>query len=88
MPGGFTVVLVKKECVSDVVTNGFNTIAIRMPDDDFILEMFENNKRHGISFKNNSKELIEFRTPNMTHNPILWQNYITFFYYLLEYVKN
>ena len=41
MPGGFTVVLVKKECVSDVITNGFNTIAIRMPDDDFILEVIE-----------------------------------------------
>ena len=41
MPGGFTVVLVKRECVSDVITNGFNTIAIRMPDDDFILEVIE-----------------------------------------------
>lgn len=41
MPGGFTVVLVKKECVSDVITNGFNTIAIRMPDDDFILEVIK-----------------------------------------------
>ena len=41
MPGGFTVVLVKKECVSYVITNGFNTIAIRMPDDDFILEVIE-----------------------------------------------
>ena len=41
MPGGFTVVLVKKEYVSDVITNGFNTIAIRMPDDDFILEVIK-----------------------------------------------
>ena len=39
MPGGFTVVLNKKECVSDVITNGFNTIALRMPDDAFILEV-------------------------------------------------
>lgn len=41
MPGGFTIVLNKKECVSDVITNGFKTIAIRMPDDEFILEVIK-----------------------------------------------
>lgn len=49
------------------------------------VDMFSNNKRYGIIFKNQKKDLIEFRTPNMTDNPILWQNYITFFYYLLMY---
>lgn len=39
MPGGFTVILNKKECVSDAITNGFKTIALRMPDDAFILEV-------------------------------------------------
>lgn len=61
---------------------------IKQYDNTYILELFTNNKRHGISFKNIPKDLIEFRTPNMTSNPILWQNYITFFYYLLDYVKN
>ena len=41
MPGGFTVVLNKKEHVSDVITNGFKTIALRMPDDEFILEVIK-----------------------------------------------
>lgn len=50
--------------------------------------MFSNNKRYGISFKNEIKDLIEFRTPNMTSNPILWQNYITLFYYLLEFANS
>ena len=56
-------------------------------DDDFILESFYNNKRYGVALKNETKNLIEFRTPNMTSNPILWQNYITFFYYLLEFAS-
>lgn len=41
-------------------------------------------KRYGINFKKKPKELIEFRTPNATSNIILWQNYITTFYYLLK----
>lgn len=49
-----------------------------------ILEVFSNNKKYGIVFKTDKKDLIEFRTPNMTSNPILWQNYITTFYYLLK----
>lgn len=52
-------------------------------DKDLILERFENQKRYGISFKTSKKDLIEFRTPNGTSNPILWQNYITLFYYLI-----
>ncbi len=51
--------------------------------DDGIVDMFSNNKRYGVVFKTEGKDLIEFRTPNMTSNPILWQNYVTTFYYLL-----
>lgn len=39
MPGGFTVVLNKKESVSDIITNGFHTIALRMPNDAFLLDV-------------------------------------------------
>lgn len=51
--------------------------------DDGVIEMFSNNKRYGIVFKTENKDLIEFRSPNMTSNPIYWQNYVTTFYYLL-----
>lgn len=39
MPGAFTIVLKKKEEIADYVTNGLPTIAIRMPDDKFVLEI-------------------------------------------------
>lgn len=39
MPGAITLVFVKKENVSDEITNGFNTIAIRMPDDKWICSL-------------------------------------------------
>lgn len=58
-----------------------------MPD-EMLLEPFTEQKRYGIALKNKTKNLIEFRTPNATSNPILWQNYITFFYYLLMYSKS
>ena len=45
MPGGFTIVLNKKENVSDEITNGFKTIALRMPDDEFICEVIRRLKR-------------------------------------------
>lgn len=57
-------------------------------DDDGIIEMFSNNKRYGVVFKTDGKDLVEFRTPNMTDNPILWQNYITTFYYLLRFATS
>lgn len=41
MPGAFTIILKKREEVADYVTNGFETIGLRMPEDDFILEMME-----------------------------------------------
>ncbi len=53
-------------------------------DDDYILESYSDNKRYGVVFKTKDPGLIEFRTPNATSNPILWQNYITAFYYLVK----
>lgn len=53
--------------------------------DSAAVDMFSNHKRYGVSFKTNDKDLIEFRTPNMTSNPIYWQNYISTFYYLLMF---
>lgn len=41
MPGAFTIVLKKKDVISDEVTNGFDTIAIRMPNDQDVLKMIE-----------------------------------------------
>lgn len=41
MPGGFTLILKRKDTVKDYVTNGFDTIACRMPDDTFILNMIQ-----------------------------------------------
>lgn len=52
--------------------------------DNAVIELFTNQKRYGISFKDSPKDLIEFRTPNMTSNPIYWQNYINTFYHLLS----
>ena len=39
MPGAITIVVNKKENVPNFVTNGKSTIAIRMPDDDFVLSL-------------------------------------------------
>lgn len=61
---------------------------MNIADDRTMVEMFTHHKRHGINFKKNPKELIEFRTPNSTHNIVLWQNYITTFYYLLKLAAN
>lgn len=41
MPGAFTIILKKKASVEDEYTNGFDTIACRMPEDDFILKMID-----------------------------------------------
>lgn len=41
MPGAFTIILKKKESLPDYITNGFNTVGIRMPDDAFNLELIE-----------------------------------------------
>lgn len=61
--------------------------AIKAYGADSAVELFSNTKRRGIGFKE-KENLIEFRTPNATNNPILWQNYITTFYYLLTFSKS
>lgn len=64
------------------------SLELKAYSEDYLIEKYTNQKRSGICFKNNSKKLIEIRTPNSTINPILWQNYVTFFYYLIEYSKS
>ena len=44
-PGALTLILNKKPCVPDFVTNGFKTIAIRVPNDDFILNVLKTLKK-------------------------------------------
>lgn len=56
-------------------------------DDEAAIDLFSDNKRYGVVFKS-KQDLIEFRTPNMTSNPILMQNYITAFYYLLKFATS
>ncbi|MBQ0065973.1 MAG: threonylcarbamoyl-AMP synthase [Firmicutes bacterium] len=41
LPGALTLVLKKKESVSDAYTNGMDTIAIRIPDVDFIINLIK-----------------------------------------------
>lgn len=39
MPGAITLILKKKEVVKEYVTNGLDTIGIRMPDDAFLIDL-------------------------------------------------
>ena len=39
MPGPLTLIFNRKETVSPYITNGFDTIGIRCPDDPFVLEL-------------------------------------------------
>lgn len=39
MPGALTLVLKKRMVIPDFATNGKDTIAIRMPDDEFVLQL-------------------------------------------------
>ncbi len=41
MPGALTLVLNKKDTVEDSFVNGFKTIAIRIPDDRFVLRLLK-----------------------------------------------
>ncbi len=41
MPGALTIVFPKKESVAEEVTNGLSTIAIRMPNDPWILNVID-----------------------------------------------
>ncbi len=55
--------------------------------DNASVNIFRNQKRYGIAFKDQDKDLIEFRTPNMSNNPVYFQNYINTFYYLIMAVS-
>jgi len=41
MPGSITIILRKKDCVGQAMTNGRDTIGIRIPDDDFVLKLID-----------------------------------------------
>lgn len=41
MPGAFTIILKKKATLPAYLTNGFETIGIRMPDDAFVLALIQ-----------------------------------------------
>ena len=41
MPGSITIIYKKKDIISDLITKGKDTIAIRMPDDKWILELIK-----------------------------------------------
>lgn len=41
MPGALTIVFKKKSNLDEYVTNGFGTVAVRMPDDKFVLALIE-----------------------------------------------
>ena len=41
MPGAFTIILKKKKGLPEYLTNGFDTIGIRMPDDAFVLDVIK-----------------------------------------------
>ena len=45
MPGPITIIFKKKDCVKDYVTQGKDTIGIRVPDDEFILELIKDLKK-------------------------------------------
>lgn len=55
----------------------------------FLKSSLLNKKSHSISIKDlpdkYSRQILEFRMPNGCDNAILWQNYISCFYYLLSY---
>lgn len=41
MPGMITLVMKRKECVDPVMTNGKDTIGIRIPDSEYVLELLK-----------------------------------------------
>ncbi|MGI6607627.1 MAG: L-threonylcarbamoyladenylate synthase [Erysipelotrichaceae bacterium] len=66
-PGALTLVLNKKEIIKDEFTNGLNTIAIRIPDDKFVLRLLKevgpmfvtSANISGLPALNNHKEVLE-----------------------------
>lgn len=41
MPGPLTMILKKNKALPEYMTNGFDTVAVRMPDDDFVLHLID-----------------------------------------------
>lgn len=41
MPGALTMILKKRDDVADYITNGMPTIGIRMPDDEWVLDLID-----------------------------------------------
>lgn len=75
----------------------YEKISSENPSVENILSHMSDSKCQAINFKNVRvgnyenmfyKNTIEFRTPNGTLNPIIWQNNINFFVRLLEYSKS
>lgn len=64
-------------------------------DEIDIVESFINNKSYGLSLKESNDrtniksniDIIEFRSPNGTINPILWQNYIMLFQSMINFFE-
>ena len=69
MPGAITLVFNKKKTIADYVTNGLDTIAIRMPDDQFVLSII---KGVGIPLLVPSANISSL-TPALTHQEVLEQ---------------
>jgi len=42
LPGKLTLILKKKDCISDVVTGGLDKVAVRIPDNEIALELLSN----------------------------------------------
>lgn len=41
LPGPYTLILKKRQKVSNLITSGLKTVGVRVPDNDFILELIE-----------------------------------------------
>ena len=66
MPGPLTIVLKKKEHISDYITNGFNTIAIRIPNHSISLEILKTiNKPMLVTSANRSNTPSKFNSEDV-----------------------
>lgn len=69
MPGGLTLICQKKEHIASYVSNGFETLAIRIPDDQRLLEVMNTiGKPLLVTSANLSEQL-----PGSTHEEVLLQ---------------
>ena len=58
---------------------------------DIVKKLSSITRNQAVNFKNigsYEKDTIEFRCPNGTLNPVIWQNNINLFVHLLEYAKS